>query len=152
MHKYVMNFKVFFIESEKRKNLDDVNKTLKKLPKKYRDLFKGFKFKFEADNTLNGDDEHVGLIDTEKKTITIAAPWNYGREFTLLHEIAHLVWANFLEDDLKKKWNNIAKNTKNKMNDGLEELFCMAFANSFSKNKIGIHSHPKWEKFIKELK
>jgi|TARA_Y100000034_G_C6771931_1_gene344397 Zn-dependent peptidase ImmA (M78 family) len=147
-----MNFKVFFTESEKKKNLEDVNKTLKKLPKKYRNLFKGFKFKFEADNTLNGDDKHVGLIDTEKKTITIAAPWNYGREFTLLHEIGHLVWAHLLEDDLKKKWNNIAKNTKNKMNDGLEELFCMAFANSFVKNKIGIHTHPKWENFIKELK
>jgi len=147
-----MNFKVFLTESEKKKNLEDVNKTLKKLPKKYRDLFKGFKFKFEADNTLNGDNEHVGLIDTEKKTITIAAPWNYGREFTLLHEIAHLVWGHFLEDDLKKKWNHMAKNTKNKVNDGLEELFCMAFANSFAKNKIGIHTHPKWEKFIKELK
>lgn len=152
MHKYVMNFKNFLTESEKGKNLEDVNKTLKKLPKKYRDLFKGFKFKFEADNTLNGDNKHVGLIDTEKKTITIAAPWNYGREFTLLHEIGHLVWGRFLEDDLKKKWNTIVKNTKNKMNDGFEELFCMAFANSLAKNKIGIHSHPKWEKFIKELK
>lgn len=143
------SFKDFFIErSEEDKNIDG---TLKKLPKAFRDLIKGYKFNWHCGNTLNGDDGHVGVIDPKKKTITVSAPWNYGREFTLLHELAHKVFENFMTPELLDEWKKILKNTKKKMKQNPEELFCMAFANHFVKNKITIHDHPEWDAFIKKI-
>jgi hypothetical protein len=140
-----MNFKEFLIES----NLSDVHKTLRKLPNSHSELVKGYKFQFDSNNTLKNDNKHVGVIDGEKKTITIAAPWNYGREYTLLHEIAHLVWKKFISSELRKKWAKIVAQTKDKLKDTDEELFSMAYANFYANNKIEIHTHPTWEQFVK---
>lgn len=143
-----MNFRDFFTEANN--NEQDVRKTLKKLPKSHRKLIDRFRYKFQPDNTLKGDKEHIGIIDPDTKTITIAAPWNYGREYALLHELGHLLWAG-AEKELRDKWSAIVKKTKHKQKQGAEELFCMAYANTYANNKIVIHDHPDWEKFIKAL-
>ena len=142
-----MNFKRFLIES----HMSDVRKTLGKLPKKHSALLKGYKFKFENGNELKGDNEHIGFIDEDNKVVTISAPYNYGREFTLLHEIGHAVWKYFVIENLRKKWISIVEKTKHKQSQGAEELFSMAYANAYVKNKIEIHFHPEWETFIRKL-
>jgi hypothetical protein len=114
-------------------------------------LIKDYKFKFQSGNGLDGDPDHIGSIDEKNKKITIASPWNYGREYALLHEIGHLIWKYLVSEKSKDKWSKIVKNTKNKQNQGIEELFCMAYANTYAKNKIEIHNHTKWEKFILEI-
>jgi len=86
-----------------------------------------------------------------RRTVTIAAPWNYGREFTFLHELAHKVWENLVDEKMRNEWVALVKRTKHKMQQNAEELFCMAYANHYAKNKIEIHNHPEWEKFIKKL-
>jgi len=58
-------FKEFLIESEEKK---DTNEILKKIPKSHADLVKGFKFIWQAGNTLKGDNDHTGIIDPKKKT------------------------------------------------------------------------------------
>jgi len=143
------DFKKFFLErTEEEKN---IKTTLDKLPKKYKNLVKGYKFKWQNGNTLDGDDEHVGVIDPKTKTATISAPWNYGREFTFLHELGHKVFEKFMTPDLFKEWKQIVNKTKNKMQQNAEELWCMGFANHFVKNKIVQHHHPEWESFIKKF-
>jgi len=145
-----MEFKIFFENSdEENKNIKE---TLKKLPKSHMALTKGFKFKFLNGNTLNGDKEHVGyMMKHPRKEIAIASPWNYGREFTFLHEIGHLVWENLMDKELRKEWSNVLKNTKERQHQGDEEMFCMAYACYFAKNKISIHDHESWHEFIKKL-
>ena len=148
------NFKLFFEEKE----MEDVNKLLNKLPTSHKKLIHGFKFKYTGNNTLNGDKKHVGVIYGKK--IEVAAPWNYGREFTTLHEIAHLVWSHKLTPKLKKEWAKLLKSTKKEMNkkeisksslnQGAEEIFAMSYANYYSKHKILTYNHPKWMDFIKE--
>jgi len=144
-----MNFKDFMMSEDIC--MSDVHKTLRKVPKKHRNLVRGFKYTFQPGNTLKGDNDHIGFIDEKKKTITIAAPWNYGREYTLLHELGHAVWQHILDDKKREEWKRIVKNTKNKQKQGAEELFCMAYANTYSNRKIEIHSHDSWEKFIKSI-
>jgi hypothetical protein len=131
----------------------DIKKTLSKLPPSHAALVKGYRWKFHPGNTLNGDDEHVGYVDDSQKEIAVAGPWNYGREFTILHEIGHKVWDNFVKNNPKlvRQWHHIVANTKNKQNQEPEELFCMAYANHFVKNKIVIHTHPEWDRFIEAL-
>lgn len=142
-----MEFRVFIeVTKECQKDIDD---TLSKIPKSHAALVKGYTYKFEPNNTLDGD--HVGEIDTEKKSIRVAAPWNYGRQYAFLHEIGHQVWDNLVEKPLKKKWMKIVDRTKHKQPQGGEELFCMAYADFYAKNKIEIHHHPEWAKFIKSL-
>ena len=131
--------------------VDDINRMLNKLPKHHKKLVNGFKWKFHAGNTLKGDDEHVGYMDDEEQEIAIAAPWNYGREFTILHEIAHRVWESIVPDEMKEEWGKIVKGTKDKQPQGKEELFCMAYANHYAKNKISVHDHPEWDTFIKGI-
>jgi Zn-dependent peptidase ImmA (M78 family) len=147
-----MSFKHYLKESENSYK-EEINKTLKKLPKKHAALIKSFKYEFQGTNTLKNDGEHVGLIDTKKKKIIIASPWNYGREHTLLHEIGHLVYAT-LNNETKKKWAGITKNTKMEREDrqNPEELFCHAYATCYAKNKIDKFNHPTWCKFIEDLK
>ena len=145
-----MQFRTFLIESESDYK-EELKKTISKIPKAHAALIKGFKYIFQGTNTLKNDGEHVGLIDQKNKKIVIASPWNYGREYTLLHEIGHLVYENFMTDELKKQWKRIVERTKDKQNQGAEELFCMAYANTYAKNKIEIHSHGEWEQFIKKL-
>lgn len=136
-----------FLETEEEQ---DIRHTLAKLPPSHAALVKGFDFGFQGGNTLKGDDENIGYMDPENKKVVVAAPWNYGREFTLLHEVGHRVYER-LSDDLKHRWAVIVHNTKNKQKQSPEELFCMAYANHYAKNKIVIHDHPEWHRFIEEL-
>jgi len=130
---------------------NDIEKTLNKLPKKHLKLIKKYKFEFQPNNTLKGDSDHIGFIDEEKGKIKIAAPWNYGREFTLLHEIGHAIWKYLVSKQKRKEWSKIIKKTKNKQKQNDEELFCMAYANYYSKHKIEIHNHDSWNNFIEKV-
>lgn len=151
LNKNVMYFKQFLAESEAEYR-EDIKKTLANIPKRHAALVAGYKFKFQNSNTLNQDKEHVGLIDAAKKQIVIASPWNYGRQYTLLHEIGHMVYDKFLDDANKETWKKIVKRTKDKQNQSAEELFCMAYANTYAKNQIVIHTHPEWERFVKTIR
>jgi len=144
-----MDFKNFITENEK--NMKDTKATLASIPKKYAALIKGYKFIFQADNTLKGDKNHVGVIDDGKKTITIAAPYNYGREFTILHELAHLVWMHCVTEKNKKVWHSAAKPHLNSLKDSSEEIFCMVFANVFCKNPVTKFAIPALEKVVKKI-
>lgn len=144
-----MDFKEFLEQADSVEA--DAKKTLAKLPKSHAALVKGYKFRFLPTNTLP-DGENVGFIDEEKKTITIASPWNYGREFTFLHEIGHAVWKYVVPDQMKQKWLHVVKHTKGEKQDqNPEELFCMAYANEYANHQDVIHDHPEWSKFIKSL-
>lgn len=140
-----------FVEMEESEEKSDIQRTLEKIPQSHADLVRGFNWKFSAGNTLKGDDQHIGYIDIRTKEIAVAAPWNYGREFTVLHEIAHQVYDNLIDDEQKAQWEQIVANTENKQNQSPEELFCMAYANFYAKNKITIHDHPEWNEFIKGI-
>lgn len=139
-----LNFKLF-VESASN---GDLQKTLDKIPASHRSLIKGFKFDYTSKNTLNGDRKHIGFV--HKKKITVAAPWNYSREFTTLHEIAHVVWEKKMTDELKKEWSELVKATKKKPKDGIEELFCMSYAQYYAKNKMQKFDIPSWQDFISE--
>lgn len=143
-------FKNFMIETSVQ---TEVKETIKKLPKKHQDLVKGYKFKFEAGCTLKGSEDNIGMIhlnDDKKKEIHVAAPWNFSRAFTFLHEIGHLVWGNLMNHKLKAEWSQIVKKTKNKANQSTEELFCHAYACHYTGEKcVRIHDHPEWHEFIK---
>ena len=143
----------WFLESEQKMEEDDLKDLLSKLPKKFRELVKGYKFKTQSGNTLSHDSEHVGENDMEKKRITIAAGWSYSRSFALTHEIGHLVFSKFVEPypEKLKEWKSIVKRTKNKMRQNAEEAFCHCFSNLYMKHKIVDVNHPEWEKFIKGL-
>ena len=145
-----MTFKLFITEGEK--NMKDASATLSSIPKKHAALVKGYKFCFQPDNTLKGDDKHVGIIDDEKKTITIAAPWNYSREWVLLHELAHILWKNLAEEK-KTEWIAICNATalSKDEKDVPEELFCHSYASVYCGNKSKRFDHPKWKNFIKKL-
>ena len=145
------SFSQFLEQKAKTEEEKNIQATLKKIPDSHGKLIKDFHVNFEGGNTLHGDDQHVGYVDEEDKEICLASPWNYGREFTFLHEIAHKVYERLVSNDLKKKWAGIVKKTKNKQEQSPEELFCMAYANHYIKNKIVIHDHPEWHKFIEEL-
>lgn len=144
-----MDFKAFLNES--KKFMQDVHETLDKLPKKHKNLIKDFKFEFQPGHTLKNDTNHIGVIDEKNKKITIAAPYNYGREYAILHEIGHIVWKYLVSHDSRKAWADIVKNTKTKQEQNNEELFCQAYSNFYAKNKIVINTHDKWEAFIKNL-
>jgi len=147
-----MEFKTF-IENEEKKN---INATLAVIPKSHMKLVKGFSYKFQPHNTLNNDGENVGELDPQKKKITVAAPWHYGREFTVLHEIGHSVYETLSKSQIAQ-WDKLAqklkKDPKRETQDQCaEELFCMAYANTYAKHKDKIHDHPEWEKFILTIK
>lgn len=142
-----MIFKDFVKQSDKK----DVEKAIKKLPEKHKKLIKDYTLKFEEEFTLKKDPNHIGLIDEKNKLIIIASPWHYSREFTMFHEIAHAVWKYIVKKEEKKEWSKILENTKNKQNQNNEELFCMAYANYYSKHKVEIHNHKSWNEFIKKI-
>lgn len=146
-----MWFKEYLLESETNYE-EEIKKTLNQLPKSHAALIKGFKYEFQGGNTLKGDNGHVGLIDTKRKKIIIAAPWNYPRQFTLLHELAHLLYKK-LPPEIKKKWAKIAKNTKIKKGNkqGIEESFCMAYGATYCKHPPLTHHHKEWIEFIKNI-
>lgn len=142
-----MDFKLF-LEADQHE--EDIRKTLRKLPAEHQKLIKGYKFKFIADGTLKNDDSHVGIIDEEKKVITIAAPWNFGKEIVMLHEIAHLIWKYSVEKDKKESWKKIIDSFEHKQ--GTEEMFCMYYAAHYANHSPTTYDNKKALKFIKGLK
>jgi hypothetical protein len=146
-------FKEFLIETQAQQEVRD---TIRKLPKAHQALVKGYRFKFEGGCTLKGTKDNIGMIhlnDDKKKEIHVAAPWHYPRSFTFLHEIGHLVYEKYLahNNKLKSQWQKIVNKTKNKLHQSAEENFCHSYANHYSKNKVVIHDHPEWHKFIEDL-
>ena len=154
-----MNFRLF-LETEEE---DNVNKLLAALPEGHRKLLNGYKFKYTPGNTLDGDNEHIGYIF--KNRIVVAAPWNYSRAFTTLHEIAHLVWEQLMNKKLREEWNELVKNTKQKQIDkfkhrdqkyalkqNAEEIFCMSYAAHHCTHAPAIWMNDEWDKFIDNLK
>lgn len=146
-----MNFKEFYLEQSETDK--DIEKTLRKIPKNHRNLIKGYKFKWEIGNALKNHNGHVGIINPNTKSITIAAPWRYSRQHTFIHELAHKVWEAYVAKDAKllNKWKTIVKNTKNKPNQNAEELFAHSYAQAYCDNPIEKFAFPKWISFIKEL-
>ena len=156
-----MNFKLFLENTEEYQK--DLKNILKNIPKGHAALIKGYKIKFEPTNTLKNDSNHIGFIDEENKKIRIAAPWNYSRCFTVLHEIAHAVYKYKLDKKLKKEWKDIIKSTKEKqkentpekchsaLNQNAEELFCMAYASFYSKHSVNTYDNVNWKKFIEKI-
>ena len=140
-----------FMHDEMDAEKADIARTLEKIPDSHAALVRGYRWKFHAGNTLNGDEEHVGYMDDHSKEIAVSSPWNYGREFTVLHEIAHRVWEKLVPMEMKKMWHKIVAATPEKQDQSPEELFCMAYANRYAKNKIVIHDHPQWHEFIERL-
>ena len=131
--------------------MSDLKKTLSKLPKSHRDLVKDFDWAFEPGDTLKDFPGHIGRMDPEKKRITVAAPWNYGREYAILHEIGHLVWAAYVDDSRKQEWERIVRATGRKQRQNPEELFAMAYATTYAKNKVLIHAHKTWDQFVRQI-
>ena len=139
-----LKFKIFLNESE-----SDLKDTISVLPEKHAKLLDGVKVKYTCGNTLDFDKKHVGQIKNNK--MIVSAPWNYSRQFTTLHEIGHLVWCQ-LDNSKKEEWKKIVKKIKTKIKEkNTEELFCMAYANYYSKHKLVIYSNKYWEDFIKSL-
>lgn len=138
-------FKRFLREDEA------VRKALKKLPKHHRDLVKGFDVRFESGKTLHGVPGSVGMVEDDKKRITIAAPWAMPRDFVLYHEVAHMVFHKYLSKELRKEWSDVAKKNKDRKRENEMELFCHAYAAHFAKYPPKIHSHPEWAKFIDKI-
>ena len=148
-----MNFIQFFNESEEEEK--NVLATIKNLPKKHQKLLHGYKFKYTPGNTLKGDDQHIGYIHNDK--IVVAAPWNYSREFTTLHEIAHLIYEYVMTTELKKEWEKLFKKEKINMkkcsalDQNAEEIFCMVYAATYAKHPPKTYMNKNWQNFIKRL-
>ena len=138
-----------FIEASEEEDKDIIN-TLSRIPASHANLVKGYTFKFQGGNTLDGDEDHVGYVQEDPKEIVIAAPWRYGREFTFLHEIGHRVYER-LNDEIKKRWAMIVAHTRNKQEQDPEELFSHAYAAAYSKNPPAVHYHKAWLCFIRNL-
>jgi len=148
-----MRFRDFYYlaEAKSKQEARDLTATLKKIPKSHRKLVRGYDFSFQSDNTLRGEGDNIGSNDLDTKKIVISAPWNYGREFAILHEIGHMIWEELMCKHDKQEWKKIVNKTKHKVKQPAEELFCHAYANAYAKNKIEIHNHPEWNKFVKKI-
>lgn len=146
-------FKQFISEtlSAKSEEEKDIHDTISKLPKLHQKLLHGYKFKFQGGNTLKGDNQHIGYMDKEPKVIGVAAPWFYSREFTMLHEIGHIIWEELMTPQLRVLWALIVKATPNRQDQSPEELFSMAYACHYAKYCNGVHDHPKWHLFMKKF-
>lgn len=150
------NFKSFLESKEEEKNVKNM---ISMLPNSHQKLLHGYKFKYTPKNTLKGDEDHIGYIFKDR--IVVAAPWNYGRLFTTLHEIAHLVWEYKMTKELKKEWGNLVKKNKEdqksklpkKSRDALdqndEEIFAMVYATAYSKHPVVTYYNKEWIEFIK---
>ena len=145
-----MNFKTFFEQEDSK----SIKRTVGKLPAGHQKLLDKFKFRYTSDNTLDNDHGHVGII--QGKNIEVSAPWNYGREWVTLHEIAHRIWEKKMTKELRKEWSPLAKKIKNKNKDNKslqqhdEELFAMAYAAAYAKHPVVTFHHKEWIRFIKE--
>ncbi len=151
-----MRFRLFIENGEADEEKKDIAITLQKIPPSHASLVHGFKWKFHGGNTLNGDDQHVGYMDDGDKEIAIAAPYNYPREITILHEIAHRVWEN-LPREIQAKWHQVCAHLteRQKQDPSLkqspEELFCMAYGNTYATTKLVKFDNPLWTQFIQQL-
>jgi len=147
-----MQFKHYINESEKHMEAGDLQKTLHKIPKKHRDMMRGYSYYVQDGNTLKNDPEHIGENDLKNKKIILAAPWRYGRELAFLHEIGHIVYCH-LSDNQKEAWKKLCVKTNMKQEDrqNAEELFCQAYGSTYSKHPPVTYYKPEWEKFIKAL-
>lgn len=142
------------------KNSADFQKTINKIPKKHYNLIKDYNIKFESGDVVSNDKNYIGIIDEKNKIIKISCPWYYSREFTFLHEIAHSVWKHILSDDNVKNWKqickkynikNISKEAKKSLEQNSEEIFCMAYANFYTKHKLKTYDSKLFDNFIKSL-
>lgn len=159
----MIRFKEFFQQHDNMiEEKGDIKKTLAKLPPSHQSLVQGFKWKFHGGNTLNGDAKHVGYMDDNSKEIAVAAPWNFSREFAILHEIAHKVYEK-LPNEIKHQWASLVHNNaqtqmqdnpqaKDSLKQEPEEIFCHSYANYYSKHKNATYNNPEWMKFIEELR
>lgn len=149
-----MEFRQFLAEGSKGEG--DTRKTLRKIPKEHRELVKGYKILFQPGNCLKGDGGHVGFIDEEKKTITVASPWNYGREYTLLHEIGHAVWKYRMDGERKSEWRKmlapIRKKNEKDLDQNDEEIFCMTYAQAYANNKMVKYDHEDLVAFARKVR
>jgi hypothetical protein len=137
-------------ESIKKQEENDVKEILKKIPKSHGKLIDGFDLTLEPNNTLKGDDGHVGYIFKDK--IHIASPWNFSRCHVFLHELAHMVWQEFMTAELKKEWKVICKKmkaSKTKLETNAEELFAHAYACSYCLHKASSYYEKISDNFIK---
>jgi hypothetical protein len=149
-----MKFTDYLESKEIASQKEDIKQTFAKIPKKHANLVKDYKIIFQKSNCLKGDDKHIGLIDEKNKTITIAAPWNYGREYTLLHEIGHAVWKYLVSEEAKKEWERLVskvKKTTKDLNQNNEEIFCMLYAQNYAKNKLIKFDHDELKKFVSKI-
>lgn len=146
-----MKFKQYLSDEEKK----DVKNTLEKIPAHHAKLVKGYEISFQSSNSLKRDSKHIGFIDEENKKIVIASPWNYGREYTLLHEIGHAVWKYVLNEKMKAEWKKLVgkvrlKNKKD-LSQNDEEIFCMCYAQHYAKNKLCKYDHEDLVNFVKNI-
>lgn len=141
-----------YLESEEKK---DIKRTLEKIPDRHALLVKDYEIVFQPNNTLKGSKGHIGLIDEKKKRITIASPWNYPREYTLLHEIGHAVWKFLVSDEQKGEWKKFLKSERAKSKKNLgqedEEIFCMIYAQIYAKNKMEKFKNKNLERFVRKI-
>lgn len=147
---HTMEFKKYLRSEEKK----DIQKTIARIPKSHSELVKDYEIVFQPNNTLKGDDRHIGLIDEKNKRITIASPWNYGREYTLLHEIGHAVWKFLVSDKQKAEWKRLVSKEKSRdknLKQNEEEVFCMLYAQNYAKNKIKKYDNENLVDFIKSI-
>ena len=149
-----LNFKNFILSEASSIDASiDTKKTIKKLPKEHQLLLKGYKISFESGCSLKNDKNHIGYNDLNKRKIVVSGPWHYGREFTLLHEIGHLIWFHYMKNDKAKQatWKALVKATPNKVDQQAEEVFCHTYANLYSKHKMISHNQKKNKKFVKSI-
>lgn len=146
-----MRFKQYLSDEENK----DVRKTLEKIPKSHSDLVKDYEISFQSKNSLRGDDKHIGFIDEKNRKIVISAPWNYGREYTLLHEIGHAVWKYLVGEDKKGEWKKtvakVRSKNKKELDQNDEEIFCMSYAQHYAKNKLCKYDHEELDEFISSI-
>jgi len=128
------DFKKFLNDSASQ----EAKKTINILPSKYKNLLKDYIFKFDLGTTLKGDKENVGVVQKikDKKEIRVASSWSFSREFILLHEIGHVIYANFVAGKpIAKIWAKLSKKYKQKNEKGNEEeTFCHRFAANYSQH------------------
>ena len=134
----IKSFKVFLKDNEDKR----LKILLDKIPASHKSILKDVSIEFQNSHTLKGSKKYVGMVDD--KEFKIAAPWHYGREFVILHEIAHLVYEYLLTDEEKKKWKSISPK------DSVES-FCHAYANFYSKHKIKSLDKKEHKDFISKL-
>ncbi len=134
-------FKEFLIESTK----EEIEKSIKKLPKKYQKLARNYSIEIQPTETLKGTKEYVGSVSADDKKIQLASPYFYPREFVLFHEIGHLAYS-LLGKELKKEWEELVKTKGDK-----QETFCHFFANYYSENKLKKFCDKKIDEFMKKI-